>query len=212
VNAIALHLDTFYTRVSVRGERLAWLVTLPIAVVGCESAHALANVAFGAPGGGRAELFQGGPGAGALPLVAALAVAAVLAGLTSRATGAWSTSPAAARLPFALLAPALYIVQEHVETVLRTGAAPVGTVIEPTFLPGLLLQIPFAIAAYAVARALVRLADGVRALVTSRRRVRRRPTVPAQRRRGSLIAPRTGRSRWAHSGRAPPPRVSAATA
>ncbi|HSD01663.1 MAG TPA: hypothetical protein VLB81_04800 [Gaiellales bacterium] len=123
-----------------RGERLAWLVTLPIAVVGCESAHALANVAFGAPGGGRAELFQGGPGAGALPLVAALAVAAVLAGLASRATGAWSTSPAAARLPFALLAPALYIVQEHVETVLRTGAAPVGTVIEPTFLPGLLLR------------------------------------------------------------------------
>jgi uncharacterized membrane protein YeaQ/YmgE (transglycosylase-associated protein family) len=28
----------------VRGERLAWLVTVPIAAFGCESAHALANV------------------------------------------------------------------------------------------------------------------------------------------------------------------------
>ena len=209
---IALHVDTFYTRRSVRRERLAWLVTVPIAVVGGESAHALANIVFGAPGGGRAELFQGGPGAGALPLLASLVVAAILAGLAGRATGAWSTShPAAARLPFALLAPALYVVQEHAETVLRTGAAPLGTLLEPTFLPGLLLQIPFALAAYAIARALVRLADGVRALVASRRRKPRRPGASVSRRPTLAAPPRSEAHRWAHSGRAPPP-VTAATA
>ena len=188
-----------------RGERLAWLVTVPIAVVGGESAHALANIVFGAPAGGRAELFQGGPGAGALPLLASLVVAAILAGLAGRATGAWSTShPAAARLPFALLAPALYVVQEHVETVLHTAAAPLGTLLEPTFLPGLLLQIPFALAGYAVARALVRIADGVRARVAARRRSVRVAGASAPRWPSQPILAPSEAHRWAHSGRAPP--------
>jgi len=189
----------------VRGERLAWLVTVPIAAVGCECAHAVANLVFGAPAGGRAELFDGGPGADTLPLLVSLALAAILVGLVGRATGAWSTSQTtAARLPFALLAPAFFIVQEHVETVLNTGAVPFGTVLEPTFLPGLLIQIPFALAGYAVARALVRLADGVRARVAARRRAVRRPGTLALRwPTGSVPAPSEAH-RWAHSGRAPP--------
>jgi hypothetical protein len=196
----------------VRGERLAWLVTLPIAIVGCESAHAIANIVFGAPGDGRAELFQGGPGAGALPLLVSLAVAAVAAGFAGRVGGAWSAShTTAARLPFALLAPALYVVQEHVETVLHTGAVPLGTVVEPTFLPGLLMQIPFALAAYAVARALVRLADGVRALVAARRRTPRRSGALSPRRPVFGVPPRSEAHGWEHSGRAPP-RVATATA
>lgn len=207
---IALHLDTFYTRKRVRRERLAWLVTLPIAVVGCEFAHAFANIVFGAPDGGRAELLQGGPGARAVPLLASLAVVVVLLGLAGRFTGAWSASHArAARLPFALLAPALYVIQEHVETVLRTGAAPLGTLLEPGFVPGLVLQIPFALAAYAIARALVRLADGVRALVASRRRAPRRAGASAPRRPVLAVPPRSEAHRWAHSGRAPPPDATA---
>jgi hypothetical protein len=195
-----------------RGERLAWLVTLPIAVAGSESAHAIANIVLGAPDGGRTELFQGGPGAGALPLLASPAVAAILAGLAGRATGIWSASHlAATRLPFALLAPALYLVQELVETVLRTGAPPFGTVLEPTFLPGLLIQIPFAIAGYVVARALIRLADGVRALVAARRRVPRLATARAQGRPPYGERAPSEACRWAYSGRAPP-LVAAATA
>jgi hypothetical protein len=194
----------------VRGERLAWLVTVPIAVVGCESAHAFANVVFGAPDHGRAELFQRGPGAGVLPLLASLAVAAVAAGLAGRATGAWSASHVtAARLPFALLAPALYVVQEHVETVLQAGASPLGTVLQPTFLPGLLLQIPFALAAYVVARALVRLADGVRALVARRRRAPRRAAGVVPGRSGFTAPPPSEAHRFAHSGRAPPATATA---
>jgi hypothetical protein len=194
-------------------ERLAWFVTLPIAVIGCQSAHAVTNVLLGSPESARSELLlRHGPGAGLVPLLACVALAAVAAGLMGRAAGAWSAGrTAAVRLPFAIIAPALFVVQEHVETLLRTGAAPIGTVVEPTFLSGLVLQIPFAIAAYAIARALIRLADGVRALVSSRRRVPRRAAGIA-RRPASLAAPRSERNRWAHSGRAPPLRTSAATA
>jgi hypothetical protein len=195
-------------------ERLAWFVTLPLAVIGCQSAHAVTNTLLGSPESARSELLlRHGPGAGLVPLLVCVALAAVAAGLAGRAAGTWSAHHAAAvRLPFAVAAPALFIVQEHFETALRTGAAPIGTVLEPTFLPGLLLQIPFAIVAYALARALVRLADGVRAMVASRRRGPRRAAVLAQRRPVSLAARRTERAHWAHSGRAPPRRVSAATA
>jgi hypothetical protein len=127
--------------------------------------------------------------------------------------GAWSThNAAAARLPFALVGPVLFVEQDHLEAVLRGGAAPMGTMFEPTFLPGLLLQVPFAVAGYLIPRALVKLADGVRALVISRRRVPRRTAVPAAIGPVVLGAPRSGWHRWAHSGRAPPRRVSAATA
>jgi hypothetical protein len=199
--------------IRVRGERLAWLVTVPIAVVGCESAHALTNLAFGFPGERPAELLQdGGPGAALIPALATLAAAVVLLGLATRVAGAWpGHGAAAARLPFALLAPALFVVQELAETVLRTGAPPVGTVLEPTFLPGLLLQIPFALAAYVVARALIRLADGVRALVAGRRRAPRR-TAASIGRRPTFVTPMPSEAhRWAHSGRAPPA-IAAATA
>ena len=185
-------------------------MTVPIAAVGCEWAHALANLVFGAPDGGRSELFDGGPGAGAIPLLVSLALAAILAGLAGRAAGAWSTShAAAARLPFALLAPVLFIVQEHAETVLNTGAVPFGTVLEPTFLPGLLLQIPFAIAGYAVARALVRLADSVRARVAARRRAAPRSCAFAPRWPTHRVLAPSEAHRWAHSGRAPPAPLAA---
>lgn len=194
-------------------ERLAWFVTLPIAIIGCQSAHAVTNMLLGTPERARGELLLGhGPGAGLAPPLACIALTVVAAGLAGRAAGSWSTQHAAsARLPFAVVAPMLFIVQEHVETVLHTGAAPIGTMIEPTFLPGLLLQIPFAIAGYAIARALIRLADGVRGLIGSRRRVPRRSAAPAKR-PVSIAAPRTERSRWAYSGRAPPRPASAATA
>jgi hypothetical protein len=198
----------------VRRERLAWFVTLPIAVIGYQSAHATVNALLGSPASARSELLlRHGPGAGLVPFLGCVALAVVAAALAGRAAGTWPAHhSAASRIPFAVIAPALFIVQEHLETALRTGAVPLGAVIEPTFLPGLLLQIPFAIAGYAIARALVRLADGVRALVASHRRGPRRPAAPVQRSAVSLVAPRSGRYRWAHSGRAPPRSVSAATA
>jgi hypothetical protein len=115
-------------------------------------------------------------------------------------------------LPFALLAPAAFVVQEHLETLLHTGAAPFGTVLQPTFLAGLLLQIPFAVAGYAIARSLIRLADGVRALIGRRGRTTAHGSKrPAQARPRYRALPRTEAHRWAHSGRAPP-RIASASA
>jgi len=195
----------------VRGERLAWLVTLPIAVVGCEAAHAVANLVFGTADGDTSPfVLSTGRNADLLTLFASLAAVSVVLGLAGRAAGAWPAHrTAAARLPFALLAPAAFVLQEHLETLFHTGAAPFTTVLHPTFLAGLLLQIPFGLAGYAVARALVRLADGVRALIGRRRR--RIPTTgtPPQARPAYRTPPRSAAHSWAHSGRAPPRAASA---
>lgn len=196
-----------------RGERLAWLVTLPIAAVGCEAAHALTNTIFGTADGDTGTLSLGtGRDDDLATLIVSLAAVMVVVGLAGRAAG--RSSPhraAAARLPFALLAPVVFIVQEHAETLLHTGAAPLGTVLQPTFLPGLLLQIPFALAGYAIARALVRLADGVRALIGRRRRPAHGDGGPAPAPPAHRTEPRAEAHSWAHSGRAPP-RVAAAPA
>ena len=58
------------------------------------------------------------------------------------------------------LAPLTFAVQECVER-LATEAA-VSAVLEPTFLPGVLLQLPFALLTFLVARALLRTADSIR--------------------------------------------------
>jgi hypothetical protein len=183
---------------------------VPVAVVGSQVAHGVTNTLVGAPGDGSAELLQA-RGADFVPLLAGLALAVLAAGLAGRIAGTWSGGrPAAVRLPFALLAPALFVVQEHVETALRTGAPPFGTVLEHTFIPGLLLQVPFALAGYAMARALIRLADGVRGLVAAHRSTPR-PARARQRRWPAYAGPRLSDAHdWAHSGRAPPPTVSAA--
>jgi len=64
---------------------------------------------------------------------------------------------------------------------------------------------------YAIARALVRLADGVRALIGRRQRTAHGGTRPAQARPRYRAQPRTAAHRWAHSGRAPP-RIATASA
>ena len=194
-----------------RGERLAWLVTLPIAVIGCESAHAAANLVFGtADGDAGPFVLSTARNADLVTLIASLAAVSVVLGLAGRAAGAWSTHrTAAARLPFALLAPAAFVFQEHLETLLHTGAAPFGTILHPTFLAGLLLQIPFALAGYAIARVLVRLADGVRALIGRRGRPAHSDGTPPQTRPAYQTPPRSTAHSWAHSGRAPPQAAAA---
>lgn len=69
--------------------------------------------------------------------------------------------PAPARVSWHVaLVPLLgFALQEHLERLVAGGDAPVATILEPTFLVGLALQLPFALAALVVARALVRTAE-----------------------------------------------------
>lgn len=148
-----------------------WLVTLPVALVGIEAAHALANAAFGAPGSEVLESAESG--AGLIPLLAALALAAVLCGLVGRVAGLWWTPrrSRAVLLPFVLLPPLGFVLLELGEA-LAHSPIEWEELVGPTFLVGLALQLPVALVGYLLARALLRLSDEVRELV---RRARRRP-------------------------------------
>jgi hypothetical protein len=63
-------------------------------------------------------------------------------------------------LPFLALAPLTFVLQECCERV-ATGGLPFGAMLTATFLPGLALQIPFALATYLLARLLLRAADQI---------------------------------------------------
>ena len=67
-----------------------------------------------------------------------------------------------ARVPlwvFGLVPPVGFVLQEHLERWLHHGAFPHAAALEPTFLIGVLLQLPVALLAFVVARALLAAAD-----------------------------------------------------
>jgi hypothetical protein len=143
----------------------AWGLALPLALVGSQAAHAVAYALVYPQAGTRAlTLFATGhaylsyvplllAGAGAAAAVA-LAVTALDAavGRPVRDVPAWA---------FALVPPVGFAIQELLELSLHTGTLGWRAVLAPTFLPGLLLQLPFALAAYVAARLLLRAAEQV---------------------------------------------------
>ena len=119
--------------------RLAWLITLPLALVWCETAHALANLVCGSPTETH-ELFEGF-GRGLVMPLSTLAGIAVLVALGARAAGVW-TSPRrnVSALPFAVLAPLVFVAQEHLELLLEHHYALLGAEQAPAFALGLALR------------------------------------------------------------------------
>jgi hypothetical protein len=67
-------------------------------------------------------------------------------------------------LPFLLLSPLAFALQEIFER-LAIGVWPLTAVLAPTFMPGLLFQLPFALAAFLTARWLLRAADRLRVVL-----------------------------------------------
>jgi hypothetical protein len=142
---------------------LAWLVAVPLMLAGSEAAHALAY-RFAYPDlhvRVQALLVTGHGYLRWLPL--ALGVAAAVVALSLLVTAVDAARGRAPRgLPawaFALLPPMAFVVQEHLERLLHTGVFPWHEAGTPTFVPGLALQIPFALLAYAIARLLLRTAE-----------------------------------------------------
>jgi len=144
---------------------LAWLVAVPVMLAGSELAHSLAfRIAYPEVPVRMRALLATGHGYdrwlplafGCLAAVAALSLVVTAAdasrGRTARGLPAWA---------FALLPPLAFTVQEHLELLLHTGAFPWHEVARPTFLPGLALQLPFALLAYLAARLLLRTAERV---------------------------------------------------
>jgi hypothetical protein len=148
-----------------------WLLTLPLIGSGLLLAHELSYRAVEPHTHSRDALLQStGHGyLGHLPLAAALGASMLVIGVALLSARAFR-GKAALRLrvwPFAVLPPFAFAVQEHLERMVHTGELSVSTALAPTFVLGLLLQAPFALAAFLIARALLALAHRLGRLIGS---------------------------------------------
>jgi hypothetical protein len=183
-----------------------WLVMIPLVAAGTEGAASLLDT-FAPKRYETVELFsRSNTSHHLLPLTAALGAAVLLCAMCSFATSA----PAARRFPrlmFACLPPLAFALQEHVEYIVGHGHVPWTLAISPIFAAGLLLQIPFAVAAFLVSRLLVKVAVAIAERASASRAARRRAATSARPGRDVLVRLEivAGRSRP----RGPPPPLTA---
>ena len=161
--------------------RLSWLVSAASVVLGWLAAHAVAYRLAEPHAHERSSLLaETGHGYLALaPAIVALCVVLALAGLGARVVeshvaGRRGRGP---RLLLGLLPPLAFVLQEHLERAIHTGVLSPAVVLEPTFLIGLLLQLPFAPAAILLARALLAGADVLGEALAATPRVLRAPAL-----------------------------------
>lgn len=188
---------------------LVWLFVLPLMLAGSQAAHVLAYrwVYPSSQVRLHALLATGHGYMDRLPLVLGIAAAVALVSLLATVLDA-ARGRSARGLPawaFALLPLSTFVLQEVLERSLHTGTFMWQAVESPTFAPGLLMQLPFAAAAYLVARLLLRTASAVGRIIAARRgrlRARRAPvTAPLP---PIVPLPRVAPLAGAAAGRAPP--------
>ncbi len=154
---------------------LPWLLALPLLAAGSLFAHSLAYALVEPGAAERARLLRS-TGHGYLAVApillggcAALVLAAIAAYALRGRRGRVSPAPA---WPLALVPLAGFALQEQLERLM--SGAPLDA-LEPTFLVGVALQLPFALAAVLLARRLARAAESVgRALALAPPRLRPR--------------------------------------
>jgi hypothetical protein len=185
----------------------AWGATLVLAVAGTQAAHAI-GYRIVAPDHGRREQLLSASGHGYLsyaPLALALgfAILAALLALEARAALSRSASRPCAWV-FLLVAPVVFTVQEHLERLVHDGTLPLTATLEPAFQVGLVLQVPFALASYALARALLSAARTLGRLLGSPRRPRRQLAPVLSVPRGDARVPRVAALALGYGERGPP--------
>jgi hypothetical protein len=141
---------------------LAWLVAVPPMLVGMEAAHAVAYRLVFPESTLRGSVLAatGHAYAAWLPLLLGIvgAVAVVGAGAAAVDVARGRDVRQLDAGAFALLPPLAFALQELLELSLHTGSVAWHAFAEPTFLPGLALQLPFALVAYLIARLVLRVA------------------------------------------------------
>lgn len=188
--------------------RLAWLLSLALMAIGGLFAHMLAYVLVAPHGEHRAQLLtQTGHDYHAhWRLCVAVCGAVALIGLgASVAERARGERPL--QLPlwiFALVPPVGFVLQEHLERLLHTGTFPLLAALQPTFVVGILLQVPFALAAFLVARALLAFAAAIVRSLGSASRPRLASAAAWRRPRSAAALPRLSALALGHGPRAPP--------
>jgi hypothetical protein len=142
--------------------RLAWGLALPLALAGTQAAHALAYTLVYPQASFRVAALDaaGHSYLTWLPVVLACGAACALLSFGGAVASAARGRPERVARPwvFALLAPSVFVLQEVIELSLHTATFGWRAVLAPTFLPGLALQLPFALLAYVAARILMRAA------------------------------------------------------
>jgi hypothetical protein len=155
------------------GRGLAWLTVFPLVAAGSLTAHELAY-RLAVPSDGERARVLAETGHGYLdlaPAVMACAAALAAAALVLVAAGArrGGPDPRLAARGFFALPPLAYAIQELLERVQNGVELSLAALAEPTFGIGLLLQLPFALAALLLARGLLRVARRIgRALASPR--------------------------------------------
>jgi hypothetical protein len=144
------------------GRRLTWSLSLGLIAAGSLAAHLLAyRIAVPDPELRRHLLEDSGHGYLDPAPLASLCLTLVAVGLLARLLGGRAATPGASARLFAVLPLVAFGFQEHLERLIHTGAFPYAAALQATFLVGLLLQVPFGLAAFAVARALLAGADAL---------------------------------------------------
>jgi hypothetical protein len=146
------------------GRMAAGVIAIPLGIASWLGAHCLAYWLV-SPGeqsmGMHSE--HGHAWLGYTPALALWGLAVVLAGVVlcvgAGLSGHRPSSPPL-RL-FAILPAVGFVVQEHGERLIGSGSIPADLVLEPTFLLGLALQLPFALAALLLTRALYAISFGL---------------------------------------------------
>jgi hypothetical protein len=143
-----------------RRPRAAWLMSLGLLGAGWVTAHVLSYVLV-VPEAERGQMLaQTSHGYFRTTDLLVLCGILTLAGLALCVVGERSLR-APSPWTLGLLPPVGFVVQEHVERLAASGAFPTQLVTEPRFLLGLLLLLPFAVAALVLARVLLTFARGL---------------------------------------------------
>jgi hypothetical protein len=136
-------------------QRLAWLSTAPLMFAGLIAGHLLAYRLVYSDAHARADALarSGHAYLGYVPLALSVSLGVLLAGLALQAASGFRGErrrPVASPL-IVLLPPIAFVVQELSERLLHNGHVPLTLGVQPAFLIGLALQLPFALAALLVA-------------------------------------------------------------
>ena len=170
---------------------LTWLGAVPLLLAGSQAAHLLVYrlVYPGTPIRSRVLLETGHGYLDLLPLVLGVAGGVALVSLLVAAVDTARGRPARTLPPwaFGLLAPAAFVLQEYLERSLHAGTFAWYAAAAPTFLPGLLMQLPFGLLAWLVARLLLLAAVHAGQVFAARRPVRRAVTPPGVIPRGTAL-------------------------
>ncbi len=192
----------------------AWLLAIPLMIAGSQAAHVFAyRLVYPQAEVRLRELLATGHGyLGYIPMLAGIGLAVEVVVFVSLVLGSvrrrrHAPVPAWA---FACLPMIGFAAQEFLERWLAGIPFPWWVVLQPTFRIGLLLQLPFAILVYVVARLLLRVADRIGSVL--RGAEERAPLLGSA--AGwlplAVSPPRIAGLASGHTGRGPPPQAALA--